>query len=147
MKRRKFMQTAAISLTAAAVMPSTVVAGHDKEHCNTPKVGAGGLFYTKDKPGRWQKKVGSHLPSAEVIKDGDAIKVKVLTSHPMDGYKHYIVKHMLLDDNFNFIAEHMFDPTKDAVPMSEFELGQYSGRLHLVSMCNKHDVWLNHVDI
>ena len=70
-------------------------------------------------------------------------KIKVVTSHPMDEYKHYIVKHMLLDQDFNFIAEMMFDPTKDKVAISTFDIGSYKGKLHVLSVCNKHDTWMN----
>ena len=145
MDRRKFIESAALGVSAGVILPTAALAS--KEICDTPIIGAGGLFYTKDAPGRWDKKVGGHLPSAEILSEGDEIRVKVITSHPMDGYNHYIVKHMLLNQDFEFIAEHMFDPTKDAVPVSEFTLGQYTGRLHVVSMCNKHDVWLNHIDV
>ena len=94
-----------------------------KEICDTPIIGAGGLFYTEDAPGRWKEKVAGHLPNAELVSDSSDLKVKVVTSHPMDGYNHYIVKHMLLNQDLEFIAEHMFDPSKDAVPVSEFSLG------------------------
>jgi len=146
MDRRHFIQSAALGVTASAILPSVAAAG-EKEHCHTPKLGAGGLFYTKDAPGRWSEKVAGHLPSIELIPGGEGITVKVLTGHEMKGYEHYIVKHMLLNEHFEFIAEKMFDPMTDKIPMSEFTLGDYSGRLNVVSMCNKHDVWLNHIDI
>ncbi len=146
MDRRHFIQSAALGVTVSAMLPSAVMAG-EKTHSDAPKVGAGGLFYTKDAPGRWSEKVAGHLPSIELVSGGEGLTVKVLTGHEMKGYEHYIVKHMLLNAHFEFIAEKMFDPMKDNIPMSEFALADYSGRLHVVSMCNKHDVWLNHIDI
>jgi superoxide reductase len=145
MDRRKFFESAVLGVSASVLLPATALAS--KEICDTPIIGAGGLFYTKDAPGRWSEKVAGHLPNIELLTGGEGVAVKVVTSHPMDGYNHYIVKHMLLNQDLEFIAEHMFDPTKDAVPMSEFSLGNYTGRLHVVSMCNKHDLWLNHIDI
>ena len=145
MDRRKFIESAALGVSAGVILPTTAFAS--KEICDTPIIGAGGLFYTEDAPGRWKEKVAGHLPNAELVSDSSDLKVKVVTSHPMDGYNHYIVKHMLLNQDLEFIAEHMFDPSKDAVPVSEFSLGQYTGRLYVVSMCNKHDVWLNHNDV
>ena len=65
----------------------------------------------------------------------------------MTGYDHYIVKHMILNDKFEFIDEKMFDPTQDKAPISQFDLGNYSGRIHVLSACNKHDTWLNMADI
>ena len=145
MDRRKFIESAALGVSAGVILPTAALAS--KEICDTPIIGAGGLFYTQDAPGRWSKKVAGHLPSVELISGGEGVTVKVLTGHEMKGYEHYIVKHMLLNEHFEFIDEKMFDPMKDKVPMSEFSLGDYSGRLNVVSMCNKHDVWLNHIDI
>ncbi len=144
MNRRKFIESAALGVSAGVLLPTAALAS--KEICDAPIIGAGGLFYTKDAPGRWGEKVAGHLPNIELLSDRDDIAVKVVTSHPMDGYNHYIVKHMLLNQDLEFIAEQMFDPTEDA-PVSEFSLGQYKGRLYVVSMCNKHDIWLNHIDI
>jgi superoxide reductase len=105
---------------------------------------AGGLYYTKENPGRWSKKAAGHFPIVEKLKDG---KIKVMTSHAMNGYEHYIVKHILLDKDYNFISEHMFDPTRDKVALSTFDVGSYTGKLHALSVCNKHDTWLNSVSV
>ena len=105
---------------------------------------AGGLYYTKENPGRWSKKAAGHFPIVKKLKDG---KIKVMTSHAMNDYKHYIVKHMLLDKDYNFITEHMFDPTKERVAVSTFDLGAYKGELHVLSVCNQHDTWLNSISV
>lgn len=103
---------------------------------------AGGVYYTKDAPGRWSKKVGGHLPLIEVSgKD-----IEVTAPHGMSGYEHYIVKHMILNAKFEFMDEKMFDPMKDKAPISQFSL-DYSGRIYVLSACNKHDTWLNIADI
>ena len=65
----------------------------------------------------------------------------------MSGYKHYIVKHVLLDKDFKFIAEKMFDPKKDKKPVSTFALGAYGGPLYALSVCNKHDTWIDVINI
>jgi len=109
---------------------------------------AGGLFYTKDAPGRWSKKVGGHLPNIETAKGaGGKLEVKVVTAHEMKGYEHYIVKHVLLDKDFRFIDERMFNPTVDKAPISTFTLDAYQGPLHALSVCNKHDTWLNVIEV
>jgi superoxide reductase len=54
---------------------------------------------------------------------------------------------MVLNDQFEFITENMFDPMKDKTPVSQFSLGNYSGRIHVLSVCNKHDTWLNVADV
>jgi len=61
----------------------------------------------------------------------------------MNAYQHYIVKHILLDQDFNFIAEKLFDPTKDKIAVSDFNINNYKGTIHVLSVCNKHDTWLN----
>ena len=53
---------------------------------------------------------------------------------------------MLLDSNFNFIAEHIFNPTKDKQPISEFSITQH-GPIYAMSVCNLHDSWLDVIDV
>jgi len=54
-----------------------------------------------------------------------------------------IVKHVLLDQNYKFIDEYLFHPVKDKAAISTFTLHDYSGPIYALSMCNKHDLWLN----
>ena len=78
---------------------------------------------------------------------GGKITVKVVTGHEMKGYEHYIVKHVLLDSKHKFLDEHSFDPTKDPAAISAFTLQDYSGKLYVLSLCNKHDLWLNEAEV
>jgi superoxide reductase len=103
----------------------------------------GDLYYTKDSPGRWKDKVAGHLPSIGIEKSGHKITIKLVTSHEMKGFEHYIVKHVLLDQNYKFIDEHLFNPDTDKAAISAFTLDNYSGAIYALSMCNKHDLWLN----
>jgi len=106
---------------------------------------AGGILYTAESPGRWGKKVNSHLPIMAKLSYGN--KLKVVSAHPVEKYVHYIVKHVLLDKDFNFVAENMFDPLKDKTPQSEFDIGEHKGVLYAMSVCNKHDTWINSIVI
>ena len=135
MDRRNFMRLAAIGAGTGMIAPKLVQAK------STPM--AGGLYYTKESPGRWGKKVGGHLPTVEVSKGSKGTVIKVTTAHSMNAYGHYIVKHVVLDENYQFLDEHMFDPTKDKAPVSQFSLGNYRGKVYVLSVCNKHDTWLN----
>jgi len=99
---------------------------------------AGGLYYTKDAPGRWSKKAAGHLPTIEVT----GKSIKVITPHSMNDYEHYIVKHIILDKDFKFVAETMFKPGKDSAAISEYTL-ETSGPIHVLSVCNKHDTWMS----
>lgn len=131
MDRRNFMKLSALGASAGLIVPTHALAG-------TASM-AGGVYYTKDAPGRWKDKAGPHIPVVEV----SGKSVLVTTPHEMDGYKHYIVKHMLLNERFEFIGEKMFNPETDQTAISEFTLTDYSGRIHVLSVCNKHDTWMS----
>ncbi len=135
MNRRNFIRVSTLGAATGMMAPTVALA-------STVSM-AGGVYYTKEAPGRWSKKIESHLPIIEV----SGKKIQVTTPHGMTGYDHYIVKHMILNDKFEFIDEKMFDPTQDKAPISQFDLGNYSGRIHVLSACNKHDTWLNMADI
>jgi len=138
MERRDFIRLSVFSVGAGIIAPTIVLA-------NSENLVRGGsdIYYTKEDPGRWSEKVATHLPNIEIENAGGKITVKVATAHEMKGYEHYIVKHVLLDRNHKFIEEHMFDPGKDSEAISTFILQDYSGPIYVLSMCNKHDLWLN----
>jgi len=146
MDRRKFMRFAFGGAAAAIVTPKLVLAASPSTSSTADNM-AGGLYYTKESPGRWAKKIGGHLPNVEVVKGDGGSVVKIVTAHGMDPYAHYIVKHIVLDADFNFIGEQMFDPTKDKAPISEISVGTYRGVVNVLSVCNKHDTWLNTAEV
>ncbi|MDT4328443.1 desulfoferrodoxin family protein [Methylomonas sp. MED-D] len=141
MERRDFLKLSTAASVAGLAVPAL---GHAETKLPTPQ---GELFYTQESQGRWAGKAATHLPVIEISKDGGKTLVKVTTPHEMKGYEHYIVKHILLDKNFKFLAEHMLDPAKDTVPVSTFPLEGYSGALYALSVCNKHDTWLNGAEV
>lgn len=143
MKRRDFLRIGLANVGAALIIPQLALGGATA--ASVP--GSGGLYYTKEAPGRWASKVATHVPNVELTKNADALSVKVITGHEMKGYEHYIVKHVLLDRNFKFLDEHLFDPLKDKAPVSTFTLSGYSGTLYALSMCNLHDIWLSTVEV
>ncbi|MFT5219113.1 MAG: superoxide reductase [Gammaproteobacteria bacterium] len=135
MNRRSFIRLSALAAATGIIAPTTVLASRASM--------AGGIYYTKDAPGRWSKKVAGHLPNIEV----SGKTIQIVTGHEMKGYEHYIIKHIVLNDEFEFIDEKMFDPMKDKAPISQFDLGGYSGRIHVLSVCNVHDSWLNIAEV
>lgn len=137
MKRRDFFSWCVAGLGATLFTPTQALAK------NVNPAPVSDLYYTKDSPGRWKDKIAGHLPSIGIEKSGDKITIKIVTSHEMKAYEHYIVKHVLLDKNYKFIDEHLFNPDKDKSAISTFTLDKYSGTIHALSMCNKHDLWLN----
>ena len=142
MERRDFIRLSTLSVGVSLVAPVIAVAEAEK-HLK----GAADIYYTKDNQGRWNGKAATHLPSIDVEKVGNKATIKVVTAHEMKGYEHYIVKHVLLDQNYKFLQEHLFDPTKESAAISSFTLTDYSGPIYVGSLCNKHDLWLNGADV
>jgi superoxide reductase len=138
MERRDFIRLGAIGVTVGLVTPTLATA-----NAELSIKGASDIYFTKDNPGRWSGKVATHLPTIEVEKAAGTVTIKVVTPHEVKGYEHYIVKHVLLDQNYKFIEEHLFDPTKDTAAISTFKLNDYSGPIYALSLCNKHDLWLH----
>ena len=142
MDRRSFIRSGLVGGAAGIIAPEIVLASAIESKM------AGGVYYTKDSPGRWSKKVGGHLPVLDKKKGADGkLELMVTTKHEMKGYEHYIIKHVLLDRNFGFIEEHMFDPTRDKAPVSTFNIDNCKGMIHVLSVCNKHDTWMNTITI
>lgn len=143
MERRDFIRLSMVGVGASVIIPAQTLAENIKQVAVK-----GDIYYTKDEPGRWSGKVATHLPSMEVTKEGGKVAVKVVTAHEMKGYEHYIVKHVLLDENYKFIDEHLFNPQEDKVAISSFALENYKGTtVHALSLCNKHDLWLSSAEI
>jgi superoxide reductase len=102
---------------------------------------AGKFFFSSDNPGRWKGKEKGHSPLIKVDMDGNNALIRAATQHPM-APDHFIIKHILMDQNFDFMAEQVFDPIFD-MPRSRFEISGYSGQFYIVSLCNLHDNWIN----
>ena len=138
MERRNFIRLSLAIAGAGLIIPTLASAADDE-----PVSASRDIYYTKEAPGRWAGKVATHLPTIEFAKAGEITNVKIVTPHEVKGYEHYIVKHVLLDKNYQFIDEHLFDPSKDNAAISTFTLTNYSGTVYALSLCNKHDLWLN----
>jgi superoxide reductase len=96
-----------------------------------------GLVYTKEAPGRWAGKEGTHAPKATL----EGKNIKVVTPHSMSE-KHYIVKHVVLTTDGKFIGEKTFAPTDKAAESSYALPDGFKGTLWVTSFCNLHDLWL-----
>ena len=142
MERRNFIGLSVASVGLSIVAPAMALAAAEKQ-----VKGSSDIYYTKEDAGRWSAKVATHLPNIDIKKSGEKTTIKVVTPHEMKGYEHYIIKHVLLDSNHKFLEEHLFDPINDKVAISTFTLEYYSGKLYVLSMCNKHDLWLNEVEV
>jgi superoxide reductase len=100
------------------------------------------VVYTKENPGKWGKKVGSHLPSITV----EGSKVTLFTKHGMAA-KHYIVRHTLVLEDGTVVGAKVFQGT-DKEAKSSFELpAGYKGKIYATSFCNLHDFWVNEATV
>ncbi|MEN8190333.1 MAG: desulfoferrodoxin family protein [Thermodesulfobacteriota bacterium] len=134
-ERRIFLKGSAAALTTLAL---TTAAG-------SALAGGGNMtniIYTSANPGKWGKKVGSHLPSITV----NGGKVTVTTKHGMSA-KHYIVRHTLVLEDGSVHGARTFSPTS-AEAKSSFDLpAGYKGKLTATSYCNLHDLWVNETTV
>jgi superoxide reductase len=100
------------------------------------------VIYTKENPGKWDKKVGSHLPSVTV----EGSKVTLFTKHGMSA-KHFIVRHTLVLGDGTVVGAKVFQGT-DKEARSSYELpAGYKGKVFATSFCNLHDFWVNETTI
>jgi superoxide reductase len=132
--RRKFLK-GSLALGGAAVMGSAV-------RLQAAGKFPAGIVYTKDAPGRWAGKEGSHAPKVTV----DGMKIKLVTSHPMTE-KHFIVKHTLLTPEGKVIGEKTFASTDPAAESSYDAPSGFKGLLWATSFCNVHDLWLTEFSV
>jgi superoxide reductase len=130
MKARRDFLRGTLAITGAAVAGGAVKA---EAAVKFPA----GLIYTKEAPGRWAGKEGTHVPKVTV----EGKTVTVVTPHPMSE-KHFIVRHTLIDANGKCIGEKTFANT-DTAAESTFELPEGTkGTLRATSFCNLHDFWV-----
>jgi len=128
--RREFLKTTALtaSVLAISAVPNALAA-EAAPYTN--------ILYTKDNPGKWAAKVGSHAP--EITVNGSA--VTVVTKHPMSS-EHFIVRHTLVLADGTTVGAQTFTPTDK--PESSYELpAGYKGKITATSFCNQHDFWLS----
>ncbi len=135
--RRDFIKCGILAGSAVALgSVSNVMAS------SAPAMTYTNIVYTKDNPGKFAKKVGSHLPSITV----DGSKVTVFTKHGMTE-KHFIVRHTLVLEDGTVVGGKVFSPT-DKEAKSSFDLpAGYKGKLYATSFCNLHDFWLNEATV
>ena len=141
MDRRNFLGLSIVGMSGSLLTSHAAVAKSEGGGL------AGGIFYTEKNPGRWADKAGLHLPQLKVKEEKEGTKLTIITPHEVVGYEHYIVKHILLDNKFQFMSEKVFNPEQEPMPVSNHQLGKYKGPLYVLSVCNLHDTWMNSIVI
>jgi len=133
-ERRDFLKGSAIAVSALAV-------GVGTNAFASQSTSFAGIIYTKDNPGQWEAKVGSHAPEVKV----EGAKVMIKTNHPVSD-AHFIVRHTLVLEDGTVVGATTFTP-KDT-PESSYDLpAGYKGKIYATSFCNLHDFWLTEAAI
>ena len=128
--RRMFLHGSLVS--ASAVVMSTMRTAQASSQLFS------GIIYTKENPGKWKEKAGSHTPLISI----EGRKVTITTPHPMS-QEHYIVRHTMVLKDGAVAGEQTFFPVKDKKAVSTFELPEgYKSSFYATSFCNLHDLWL-----
>lgn len=127
--RRNFMKKT-LAVSAVALTAATIPA-MAKENSK-----ANIFAYSKENPGRWEGKAGSHAPVVTIKGN----KVTLETKHGMAA-AHYIVKHTLISSDGTVVGENVFFPT-DKKAISTFDLPSVKGEFFALSFCNLHDQWV-----
>jgi len=130
MSRRRDFLKGSMVLTGAAVMGNAAFAQGASKF-------PAGLVYTKDAPGRWAGREGSHAPKVTM----EGATIKITTAHTMS-QKHYIVKHTLLTPEGKFLGEKTFAPTDSAAESTYTLQDGFKGTVWAASFCNIHDLWV-----
>ena len=127
-------------LKGSLLMAGALVVGGSASAFASPEAYPSGIVYTKDNPGKWANKVGSHAPEVKI--DGE--KVTLTTRHPMSE-KHYIVRHTLVSSDGKVLGSKTFYPS-DKEAVSTYKLPSNSGsKLYATSFCNRHDFWVTEI--
>lgn len=146
MDKRSFLRLTLAGTGLGFFVPKTVYAALQESPLKSKL--AGGLFFTEDALGRWNKGTAAHhVPQLQKQTTAGKTQLHVAADHPMDGLDHFIVKHQLLNQDLKFLQEHLFKPTVDKKPEFVFDLADYHGPVYAVTMCNKHDVWINMIEV
>ncbi len=106
------------------------------------------IIYTKERPGVWKGKDGSHLPVVTSTKEGAVLKVTVETKHGMSD-AHFIVRHVIISEAGEVLGAKTFTPKDKPVSTHDIKLEAVakSPTLFVTSYCNLHDLWLAQVKL
>jgi len=133
-KRRNFLKKSI--LVAAGMMAGGYSKAFASQKKETSTAFPSGIVYTRENPGKWAKKVGSHAPRIKM----EGKRVTITTMHPMSE-KHYIVRHTLVSEEGKVLGEKTFYPSHKAVSTHELP-ADHGSRLYATSFCNLHDLWV-----
>ena len=153
-ERREFLKLLAATPAGAALIPLFAETGPgtlaaDVE-CAAGVLGKlpENIIYTKEHPGAWKGKEGSHIPSVAAEKSGDKLVVKLENKHGMSE-SHYIVRHTVVAECGMVLGAKTFSWKDEPISTHEIKLAADGKTQHVfvLSYCNLHDLWLAHAEL
>ena len=106
------------------------------------------FIYTKERPGAWKGKEGSHIPSVVAAKSADGLTLKLENKHGMTE-QHYIVRHTVVGECGKVLGAKTFSWKDQPQSTHEIKLaaGEKLQHVFVLSYCSLHDLWLAHTEI
>ncbi|MHB8968950.1 MAG: desulfoferrodoxin family protein [Pirellulaceae bacterium] len=153
-ERREFLKLLAAGPAAGILVPLMANTGQNTLAAEVESVAEllgripENIIYTKERPGAWKGKDGSHVPLVQAVKDGDLLKLTVETKHGMSD-AHYIVRHVIISEKGEVLGSKTFSPKDKPVSTYEVKLEGVgdSSSVFVTSFCNLHDLWLAHTKL
>jgi len=153
-ERREFLKLLAATPAGAVLVPLLAETGKGtlaaEVECAAGVIGKlpENIIYTKEHPGVWKGKEGSHIPAVAAEKVGDKLVVKLENKHGMSE-AHYIVRHTVVAECGEVLGAKTFSWKDQPVSTHEIKLpaGGKSQHVFVLSYCNLHDLWLAHAEL
>ena len=153
-ERREFLKLLAATPAGAALIPLFAETGKGtlaaEVECAAGLMGKlpENIIYTKEHPGVWKGKEGSHIPSLAAEKSGDKLVVKLENKHGMTE-AHYIVRHTVVAECGEVLGAKTFSWKDEPISTHEIKLAADGKAQHVfvLSYCNLHDLWLAHAEL
>jgi superoxide reductase len=153
-ERREFLKLVAAGPAGALLLPLFAETGRDTlaadVECAAGVLGKlpENIIYSKEHPGAWKGKEGSHIPSVEAKKSADGLTLTLQNKHGMSE-QHYIVRHTVVAECGKVLGAKTF--TWKDQPRSTHEIklaaGEKYDHVFVLSYCNLHDLWLVHTEL
>jgi superoxide reductase len=153
-ERREFLKLVAAGPAGAMLFPLLAATGRESLAadiaCAAETLGKlpENIIYTKERPGVWKGKAGSHVPTLEAKKSAGGLTLTVANEHGMSE-QHYIVRHTVVSETGQVLGAKTFTWKDKPVSTHEVKLPADAKPQHVfvLSYCSLHDLWLAHATI
>ena len=151
-ERREFLRLLAAGPAGALLVPLFTETGRNaiaaEIECAATALGRlpENIIYSKEYPGVWKGKDGSHVPIVEAKKSADGMTLKLENKHGMTE-QHYIVRHTVVSASGEVLGAKTFSWKDKPVSTHEIKLAATGKEQHVfvTSYCSLHDLWVAHL--